>query len=56
MPAKERGAILTIHQSFYRGEGVDKDSQRRHIINPAGFYTSQQAIHASNRDYRTDRI
>jgi hypothetical protein len=37
MPTKSerKGAVLTIHQSYDRGEGKDKDGgQRGHIIVP----------------------
>ncbi len=58
MLAKVRGggAVLTMHQSWNREERKDKDGQRRHIISPIGFYTSQQVIHALDKVYKTFRI
>jgi hypothetical protein len=49
--AKERGPVLTIHQSCDRGEGEDKDCQNGHIISsswvlhlPVGCSCTEQGL------------
>ncbi len=49
--AKEKGPILTIHQSCDRGEGEEKDSQNGHIISsswvlhlPAGYSCTEEGL------------
>jgi hypothetical protein len=55
MPTKE-GVFVTIHQTCDGGRGRKRTVNANTYSFPAGFYTSEQAIHALERVYGTYRI